>query len=129
MQFIPAFFENGEYHMTITGWSRYPEPDWIASLAYTESGVYNPTGPQDVASPIHPELDQLVADARATFDVEERRAYYAQINDIIVGEGHFYTMLYGVNFTGVRNAIQNAEETLFNGEGKWQSRWLWSNEV
>ena len=129
VQFIPAFFENGEYHMTITGWSRYPEPDWIASLAYTESGVYNPTGPQDAASPIHPDLDQLVADARATFDVEERRQLYGRINDIIVGEGHFYTMLYGVNFTGVRNAIQNAEETLFNGEGKWQSRWLWSNEV
>ena len=129
VQFIPAFFENGEYHMTLTGWSRYPEPDWIASLAYTESGVYNPTAAQDVASPIHPDLDQLVADARATFDVEERRQLYAQVNDIIVGEGHFYTMLYGVNFTGVRNAIQNAEETLFNGEGKWQSRWLWSDEV
>ncbi|MCY3567949.1 MAG: ABC transporter substrate-binding protein [Chloroflexi bacterium] len=129
VEFIPAFFENGEYHMTLTGWSRYPEPDWIASLAYTESGVYNPTGAQDVASPIHPDLDQLVSDGRSTFDVEERRQIYGQINDIIVGEGHFYTMLYGVNFTGVRNAIQNAEETLFNGEGKWQTRWLYSDEV
>ena len=129
VEFIPAFFENGEYHMTLTGWSRYPEPDWIASLAYTETGVYNPTADQETASPIHPDLDQLVADARATFDVEERRDLYRQINDIIVGEGHFYTMLYGVNFTGVRNAIQNAEETLFNGEGKWQTRWLHSNEA
>jgi ABC-type transport system substrate-binding protein len=128
-QFIPAFFENGEYHMTLTGWSRYPEPDWIASLAYTESGFYNPTAAQDTVSPLHPDLDQLVSDARSTFDVEERRMLYGQINDIIVGEGHFYTMLYGVNFTGVHNSIQNAEETLFNGEGKWQSRWLWSDEV
>ncbi len=129
VEFIPAFFENGEYHMTLTGWSRYPEPDWIASLAYTETGVYNPTADQETASPIHPDLDQLVADARSTFDVEERRQLYSQVNDIIVGEGHFYTMLYGVNFTGVRNAIQNAEETLFNGEGKWQSRWLHSDEA
>ncbi len=129
VEFIPAFFENGEYHMTLTGWSRYPEPDWIASLAYTESGVYNPTAAQDVASPIHPDLDQLVSDGRSTFDVEERRQIYGKINDIIVGEGHFYTMLYGVNFTGVRNAIQNAEETLFNGEGKWQTRWLHSDEA
>ena len=129
VEFIPAFFEDGEYHMTLTGWSRYPEPDWIASLAYTETGVYNPTADQETASPIHPDLDQLVADARATFDVEERRDLYRQVNDIIVGEGHFYTMLYGVNFTGVRNAIQNAEETLFNGEGKWQTRWLHSNEA
>ena len=129
VEFIPAFFENGEYHMTLTGWSRYPEPDWIASLAYTETGVYNPTADQETPSPIHPDLDQLVADARATFDVEERRDLYRQVNDIIVGEGHFYTMLYGVNFTGVRNAIQNAEETLFNGEGKWQTRWLHSNEA
>ena len=129
VEFIPAFFENGEYHMTLTGWSRYPEPDWIASLAYTETGVYNPTAPQDTPSPIHPDLDQLVSDARATFDVEERRQLYAQVNDIIVGEGHFYTMLYGVNFTGVRNAIQNAEQTLFNGEGKWQTRWLYSDEA
>ena len=129
VEFIPAFFENGEYHMTLTGWSRYPEPDWIASLAYTETGVYNPTADQETASPIHPDLDQLVSDARATFDVEERRDLYRQVNDIIVGEGHFYTMLYGVNFTGVRNAIQNAEETLFNGEGKWQTRWLHSNEA
>ena len=129
VEFIPAFFENGEYHMTLTGWSRYPEPDWIASLAYTETGVYNPTADQETPSPIHPDLDQLVSDARATFDVEERRDLYRQVNDIIVGEGHFYTMLYGVNFTGVRNAIQNAEETLFNGEGKWQTRWLHSNEA
>ena len=129
VEFIPAFFENGEYHMTLTGWSRYPEPDWIASLAYTETGLYNPTGAQDTPSPIHPDLDQLVSDARATFDVEERREFYRRINDIIVGEGHFYTMLYGVNFTGVRNAIQNAEETMFNGEGKWQTRWLYSDEA
>ena len=129
VEFIPAFFENGEYHMTLTGWSRYPEPDWIASLAYTETGLYNPTGAQDTPSPIHPDLDQLVSDARATFDVEERREFYRQINDIIVGEGHFYTMLYGVNFTGVRNVIQNAEETMFNGEGKWQTRWLYSDEA
>ena len=129
VEFIPAFFENGEYHMTLTGWSRYPEPDWIASLAYTETGVYNPTSDQETPRPIHPDLDQLVSDARATFDVEERRDLYRQVNDIIVGEGHFYTMLYGVNFTGVRNAIQNAEETLFNGEGKWQTRWLYSNEA
>ena len=129
VEFIPAFFENGEYHMTLTGWSRYPEPDWIASLAYTKSGVYNPTGAQDEESPIHPDLDQLVSDGRSTFDVEERRDIYGKVNDIIVGEGHFYTMLYGVNFTGVRNPIQNAEETLFNGEGKWQTRWLWSEEA
>jgi len=129
VQFIPAFFDNAEYHMTVTGWSRYPEPDWIASLAYTEDGRYNPADGNGAKGPIHPDLDQLVSDARATFDVEERREYYAQINDIIVGEGNFYTMLDGVNFTGVRNAIQNAEETLFNGEGKWQSRWLWSDEV
>ncbi len=129
VQFIPAFFENGDFHMTLTGWSRYPEPDWIASLAYTETGFYNPTAAQDTPSPIHPDLDRLVEDARATFDVEERRDLYRQVNDIIVGEGHFYTMLYGVNFTGVRNAIQNAEETLFNGEGKWQSRWLYSDEA
>ena len=128
-QFIPAFFDNHEYHMTLTGWSRYPEPDWIASLAYTESGRYNPTKTTESPNAIHPELDDLVATARSTFDVEERRQNYARINDIIVGEGHFYTMLYGVNFTGVRSAIQNGQETLFNGEGKWQSRWLWSDEA
>ncbi len=129
VQFIPAFMDNNEYHMTVTGWSRYPEPDWIASLAYTEGARYNPADANGVKGPIHPDLDQLVSDARETFDVEERREFYARINDIIVGEGHFYTMLYGVNFTGVRNVIQNAEETLFNGEGKWQSRWLSSNEA
>ncbi len=129
VQFIPAFMDNGEYHMTVTGWSRYPEPDWIASLAYTEGGTYNPADESGVKSPIHPDLDQLVAEGRQAYDVEERRAIYAKVNDIIVGEGHFYTMLYGVNFTGARTAIQNAQDTLFNGEGKWQTRWLWSDEA
>ena len=127
--YIPAMCENGEYHMAVTGWSRQPEPDRIASLAYTSTGYYNPNGPVDAPSPIHPDLDGLVAEARQTFDIEERKALYARVNDIIVGEGHYYTMLYGVNFTGVRNAIQNAEETLFNGDGKWQTRWLYSNEA
>ena len=129
VEFIPAFFEEGEYHMTLTGWSRYPEPDWIASLAYTSNGFYNPTGPQDQLSPIHPDLDDLVAAGRATFDTEERREIYGKVNDIIVGEGHFYTMLYTVGYTAVRSPIQNARETLYNGEGKWQTRWLWSDEA
>lgn len=129
VEYIPALCENGEYHMAVTGWSRYPEPDWIASLAYAATGYYNPNGPSDESHPLHPDIDQLISDARATADLEERKALYAQINDIVVGEGHYYTMLYGVNFTGVRNAIQNAQETLFNAEGKWQTRWLHSNEA
>ena len=129
VQYIPAMAENGEYHFAVTGWSRYPEPDWIASLAYTSTGVYNPNGPQGESHPIHPELDDLIGKARQTFDIEERKAFYRRVNEIIVGEGHYYTMLYGVNFTGVRNALQNANETLFNGEGKWQTRWLYSSEA
>ena len=129
VEYIPALCENGEYHMAVTGWSRYPEPDWIASLAYSSTGYYNPNGPSDESHPLNPDVDQLIADARATADIEQRKSLYAKINDIVVGEGHYYTMLYGVNFTGVRNVIQNANETLFNAEGKWQTRWLYSDEA
>ena len=129
VEYIPALCEDGEYHMAVTGWSRYPEPDWIASLAYSATGLYNPNGKQGEWHPLHPDIDQLISDARATADLEERKTLYARINEIVVGEGHYYTMLYGVNFTGVRNAIQNANETLFNAEGKWQTRWLYSDEA
>ncbi len=101
----------------------------FASLAYSSTGYYNPNGPSDESHPLNPDVDQLIADARATADIEQRKSLYAKINDIVVGEGHYYTMLYGVNFTGVRNVIQNANETLFNAEGKWQTRWLYSDEA
>ena len=36
-------FNHGqEYPLFITSWSRYPEPDWMASLAYKSDGYYNP---------------------------------------------------------------------------------------
>ena len=124
---IPAMAENGEYHFALTSWSRHAEPDGIASPAYTSTGLYNPNGRQGEFQPIHPELDDLIRQARQAFEIDQRRAFYRRINEIIVGEGHFYSMLYGVNFTAVRNGIQNARETLFNAEGNWQTRWLHRN--
>ena len=52
--------------MYLTSWSRYPEPDWLASLAYKSDGFYN------AANLPRPDVDRLVELGAASYDIEER---------------------------------------------------------
>ena len=122
VQWIPAFFIDNKYHMGLTGWSLWPEPDLMASLAFGADGTYNPAKASD------PRVEELVVRGRSVTDVEERKAIYTDLNEIIVGEAFFHTLIYHVQFTAAHVSIQNTD-TLYNGEAKWQTRRLWTEAV
>ena len=87
VRIIPAAYEDaqtrpwtnrgqaGDLHIFSQGGDR-GEPDTFLQLALTEKGIWNLGG-----GPV-PEVEGLVQDAVSTYDTEERRRIYAQIQEI-----------------------------------------------
>ena len=82
------FFHGQEYPLYLTAWSRYPEPDWLASLAYKSDGYYN-AGNVD-----RPDLDRLVELGSAAYDREQRKRFYTELNSKVLSEAWFVPLLY-----------------------------------
>jgi ABC-type transport system substrate-binding protein len=113
------FYSNSRDDLYSTGWSRYPEPDWNASLMYTPSGFYNP-----MKREIDPQLTKLVEQGRQEYDQEKRKQIYNQINDIVINKYTYYVpMIYGTNLVVATKKILGTD-TLFTGDGKWQYPYL-----
>lgn len=73
-----------DVQLGITGWGARPSPQLLLQEAYIESGIatyYNESRFAD------PELETLVAEARATSDVEARRTIYSQVSQIFLERG------------------------------------------
>jgi len=115
-------FNHGrEYPMFITSWSRYPEPDWLASLAFKSDGYYNPGN-------VHrPEVDALVELGASLYDNEARKAVYLEINRTVLGEAWFVPLLYGVNYAAAPRRVRNLEQ-LMGWDGKMNFATIWLEE-
>jgi len=112
------FFHGREYAMYITGWSRYPEPDWLASLAYKSDGYYNAGNLE------RPEIDRLVEKGASLYDVDARRKVYNEINETVLGEAWFVPLLYGVNYAAAPHKVRNLDR-LMGWDGKMALREIW----
>lgn len=112
------FFHTNEAPVYSTSWSRYPEPDWIASLCYKSKGYYNP----DKVS--RPDMDKLVEAGAATYEIKERKAIYRKINEIILDECWVVPMIYSVAYAASWKKVQNVE-TLFGWDAKMILKELW----
>lgn len=91
-----------DVQLGITGWGARPSPQLTLQEAYVAAGIetyYNESRFSDA------ELDDLIAQARVTSDVEERRAIYAQISQIFLERGPiiipFFPPLLGATSAGV----------------------------
>jgi len=112
------FFHGRAYPMFLTGWSRYPEPDWLASLGYKSDGYYN------AANLPRPDVDALVERGASLYDVSERKAVYDELNSLILREAWFMPLLYGVNYAAAPHRVQNLDR-LMGWDGKMFLREIW----
>ena len=112
------FFHGREYPMYVTGWSRYPEPDWLASLAYKSDGYYNAGNLE------RPEIDRLVEKGASLYEIEARQQVYNEINETVLGEAWFVPLLYGVNYAAAPKRVRNLDR-LMGWDGKMTLREIW----
>jgi peptide/nickel transport system substrate-binding protein len=116
-----AMFHSGLYPLYITSWSRYPEPDWLASLAYKSDGYYNP-GNVD-----RPDVDALVDQGASLYDIAERKAVYGELNALVLDEAWYVPLIYGVFHAAAPKKVSNLD-TLMSWDGKMNVRHIWFNE-
>ena len=112
------FFHGRQYPLYMTGWSRYPEPDWLASLAYKSDGYYN------AGNLPRPDIDALVERGASFYDIPARRRVYLELNDIVLREAWFVPLIYGVNYATAPLRVRNLDR-LMGWDGKMNLREIW----
>ncbi|MCC6719990.1 MAG: ABC transporter substrate-binding protein [Acetobacteraceae bacterium] len=112
------FNYGGEAPIFLTSWSRYPEPDWNASLIYRSNGYYNAGKIKD------DRLDALIDAGAAVADIEKRKPIYRQIDEIVLGEAHMVPMLYGVTYAAARKNLIGIDD-VFGWDAKMYLHRMW----
>ena len=115
------FFHGREYPLYLTGWSRYPEPDWVASLAYKSDGYYN------AGNLPRADVDALVEEGATYYDVNERKRVYKKLDEIVLGEAWYVPLLYGVSYATAPKRVGNLDR-LMGWDGKMTLREIWIDE-
>lgn len=116
-----AFFHAREYPMFITSWSRYPEPDWLASLAYKSDGYYNPGNAE------RSDVDALVEKGASLYDIDARKEVYDELNAIVLDEAWYVPLLYSANYATAPHYVHNMDK-LMSADGKMDFRRIWLGE-
>jgi|TARA_Y100000310_G_scaffold281529_4_gene302058 peptide/nickel transport system substrate-binding protein len=115
------FFHGRDYPLYLTGWSRYPEPDWVASLAYKSDGYYN------AGNLPRADVDALVEEGATYYDVQERKGVYRKLDEVVLGEAWYVPLLYGVSYAAAPRKVRNLDR-LMGWDGKMALREIWLNE-
>jgi peptide/nickel transport system substrate-binding protein len=80
--------EQGEFQLYIIGWSGRTDPDGNLAIFYGDKA------PQNNGGFSNPEVDKLIADARAVSDPAKRKAIYEKITGILQEEGSILYLLH-----------------------------------
>ena len=112
------FFHGKEYPLYITTWSRYPEPDWLASLAYKSDGYYN------AGNVPRPDVDKLVELGASLYALADRREVYKRLNEIVLMESWYVPLLYSTNYAAAPHKVGNLDR-LMGWDAKMNFRELW----
>ncbi len=116
-----GFFHGRKFPLYITSWSRYPEPDWLASLAYKSDGYYN------AGNVTRPDIDALVTKGASLYGIDARRPVYQALNAIVLDEAWFVPLLYGVNYAAAPRKVRNLDR-LMGWDGKMNLRHIWMEQ-
>ncbi|HSI01966.1 MAG TPA: hypothetical protein VLA02_15280, partial [Reyranella sp.] len=88
------------------------------SLAYKSDGFYN------AGKVKRPDVDALVEQGAAFYDIADRKKVYRKIDEIVLGEAWYVPLLYGVTCAAAGARVQNLD-TLLANDGKYNLRELW----
>ncbi|MFZ4850281.1 MAG: ABC transporter substrate-binding protein [Caldilinea sp.] len=84
----------------ISWWPVFSDPEGVLPLAYSSSGFYNESGWSD------PKVDELIVAARGTQDVNQRKAIYAEIQQVISEQGGVIIPYVAPTLQAIRNSVQ-----------------------
>lgn len=115
------FFAAKASPIFLTSWSRYTEPDVIASLDFKSGGYYN------ASKQVRKDLDDLVTEGAATYDQAKRKEIYNKLNNIVLGDVLWKPMVYSVIHAGASKRVGNLK-TLISPDGKMILKYLWINK-
>ena len=113
-----SFFNAGRFPLYLTGWSRYPEPDWIASLAFKSDGFYN------AANLPRPDVDALVEQGASFYTLPDRLRAYRELNALVLREAWFVPLLYGTAYAAAPRRVRNLDR-LMGWDAKMNLREIW----
>lgn len=88
-------------------WSGRLDPDLSLSPLFGTGGAYN--APLSKKGYSDPRMDELLAKGRETFDPQERKQYYAELERIVTSEVHMITLVHKSWATACRKNVTGFE--------------------
>jgi ABC-type transport system substrate-binding protein len=117
---MKGFGGDGSLGMDLSSWGMRVDPDGSVAQFYTQQGTYN-AGLAKV-----PETEELVVKARSTYDINERKKLYHDIQQKGMENVYSTFMLnYTIVYTHASAKVGNMAN-LYGGEGKMRWANLWA---
>ena len=88
-----------DYQVALVGYTFAPDPD--QSLAWSSTSPYNAWGYSN------PRVDELLANGLASSDIEERKAIYLEMQNILLADLPAAVLHFDQRVTGVNNRVKN----------------------
>ena len=104
--------------LNLAGFSARVDPDGMTADVLGSQGFYNP-GHQP-----NPQLDDLIVKARQTYDQNERKKLYDQVQQIAIDQVYDYYVLYANGYAAGQSKVKNLN-SLWGPEGKQRYKWLY----
>lgn len=118
-EIVERMFVDRDVPLFVAGHSQRPDPSGVITDNLSSEGFYNSGGQT------HQEMDDAIASARQTYDVEERKAYYDVVQKIAIDEvWQFIYTLYRPLHMGSLASVRNIDG-FFTTDGKPRFQDLW----
>jgi len=104
--------------LNLAGFSARVDPDGMTADVLGSQGFYNP-GHQP-----NPQLDDLIVKARQTYDQNERKKVYDQVQQLAIDQVYDYYVLYATLYAAGQSKVKNFN-TLWGPEGKQRYKFLY----
>jgi peptide/nickel transport system substrate-binding protein len=114
---VASFFRNKEVAASNTRWTGRPDPDQTVRGLFHSTGFYNPGAFKSER------LEQLMDRAVATWNLEERKKLYGQIEEVIQQEAIDVGLFYAQALEAGSTAVQGYQQNLL-GKPMFRGVWL-----
>jgi ABC-type transport system substrate-binding protein len=111
----------GDVNSLLAGFSLRADPDGTIGEVVHSEGFYNAGHAEN------PELDTAIENARETYDLEERKMWYQEVEKILADEVYDIYSTYSSQYRAFQPRVQNVS-TIFGAEGKDRYVDLWVDE-
>ena len=100
-------------------WLKVNEPDNTASYLLASNGYGN------AGKVKNDQLDSLIAQGLATYDLNKRKEIYRQVNEIMYGQGYAYPFLESVSWYFYNKKVQNFNSPWYSADYGWRPWLAW----